>query len=124
MKNNKLRAHKRQRYYSNSLFYRLAGRTAFLINLIQLSFVLLYVSGNYQSFLDSTQNTIIFISTLVCIPGIIFNIISLIMNIVYLIIYRRPVFILQLLSFLTGFIFQTAILIIFRLLNFISQGLS
>ncbi len=123
MKDKKLAAANRFKYYSHSLFYRLSGRTAFLLNMLEVTFVLIYVAGNFQGFLDSSQTKIIFISILVSIPGLIFNILSLVINIVYMFTYKRPIFILHFFAFLLGIILQTAILIVFSLLKFISQGL-
>lgn len=57
----------------NPLLFRLTRRCVLFFLLVLLSFVLFYITGNYQQFLDSSQKTIIFVSVIVSLTLAFFS---------------------------------------------------
>ena len=82
------------------LLFRLTKRVTLFLFLLLTAILIVYITGNFQGFLDSTQKIILLYAVLSAIALIFFSIFSILETIIYTIALRRIELIFYLVPFL------------------------
>ena len=81
------------------LLFRLTKRVTLFLFLLLSAILIVYITGNFQEFLDSTQKTVLLYAVLSAIALFFFSIISIIETIIFTIALKRVSLIFYLLPF-------------------------
>ena len=108
---------------NNSLLFSITGRSALFLVLELFALVLLYVSGNFQFFLDSTQKFILLVCALCSMLLVLLSTAGIIESVVLFIISKQKKYWIFFALYILCFIVTAVILVLFRVLTFISSGL-
>ncbi len=103
--------------------FRLTGRFTLFFFLQLILFLLFYVSGNYQHFLDTTQNLILFLCSAISIILILLSLTGLLLSIVFFTIQRKAFYWVYFSCYLFILLTVPAIFIALRVLTILSRGL-
>lgn len=71
------------------LLFRLTKRVTLFLFLLLIALIIVYITGNFQKFLDSTQKLILTYAMLVSIALILFSILSIVESLIFMIAQRR-----------------------------------
>ena len=108
---------------NTSFFYKLTGRaTMFLILAVMTTFIL-YVSGNYQQFLDSSQRFLLQWCSILTIILALFSFAGLFLSIVMGIVYRKIRYLLFFLMYLISLVLAVALFLVMYGITYLSVGL-
>lgn len=117
--NDKSLKHKKQ----NSILYRLCGRATLFTSLLLLVLMVLYICGGYQDFMDSTMDMILMLCSFVCIMLTLLSIYGLIDSIVMFIQTKSKFIWFFFAIYFVLMVASPILLIVFRTVNFLSQGI-
>ena len=109
--------------YSSSLLSRLNQRFAIFMALEVLVSFFLYVSGNYQMFLDSTQNLLLICCAMQSVMLFILCFTGLILSLVSFFKAKKSIYWIQFGFYLIGFILSPIFMILVRIITFLEGGI-
>ncbi|MBP5359299.1 MAG: hypothetical protein J6Y69_08965 [Treponema sp.] len=108
---------------NTSFFYKLTGRaTMFLILAVMTTFIL-YVSGNYQQFLDSSQRFLLQWCSILTIILALFSFAGLFLSIVMTVVYRKIRYLLFFLMYLASLVLAVVLFLVMYGITYLSVGL-
>ncbi|MBR6079568.1 MAG: hypothetical protein IKP60_05340 [Treponema sp.] len=86
----KTEAQKKQRKKRTMFLYTLVSRTVLFLSLLTLIVFIIYVAGNFQEFLDSTQRYLLRFCSISCVLQGIFCMFGIVLSIVMFIVSLNP----------------------------------
>ncbi len=104
------------------LLFRLTKRVTLFLFLLLLALIVVYVTGNFQKFLDSTQKLILFYAILVSIALVLFSVLSIIESLIFMIALRRIELFLYIVPFALCIIVSLVIIALAGSILFISDS--
>lgn len=107
----------------SSFLYKLTGRfTLYLFLQVSVLF-LLFVSGNFQSFADSSQRFLLLITSVLAIALTILSVSGFIESLVFLFLWKRKTLIVLMSLFLLSGAYSVVIIIFVRIISWLSGGM-
>lgn len=88
------------------LLFRLSKRITLFLFLLLVAILIVYITGNFQKFLDSTQKSILLYAVLSAFALFFFSIFSILETIIYSIALRHFSIVLYVIPFLLCIIFS------------------
>ncbi len=111
-----------EKEYTSSLF-SLTQRSVIFLALMLFALVLLYVSGNFQQFLDTTQKFILILCAITAILQVLISIAGTIESFILFFISKQKRYWIYFALYLLCAVIASLCLIIFRVLTYLSDGL-
>jgi len=112
-----------QGYKINTFLFTLTFRSFCFFFLLLSVFVLFYISGNYQEFLDSTQHFILVLCSTISIALMLFCIAGTLESLVYFILTKKNKYVIFLIVYIFVFIVSTLLLLAVRTISSLSAGI-
>jgi len=109
--------------YHTSLLYRLIERFTIFVTLQLLVTLILYISGNYQLFLDKTQNTLLLFCSVLSVVLLILCFSGLIICTYSFIKAKKVKYFIQFILYLVGLIISPILMFAIRVLTFVEGGI-
>ncbi|HAO30960.1 MAG TPA: hypothetical protein DCQ43_06385 [Treponema sp.] len=106
----------------NSLLFTLTQRFSLFLAGALIMSMLLYVTGNFQQFLDGTQEIILIIASISSLGLIIFSAAGIIQSIVFGIVYKHKRFWFALIPFGLAELLAVTLLIVSRMILTLTGG--
>lgn len=107
----------------NSFLFRLTKRFTLFLLLQAIVLIILYVTGNYQNFLDSTLRFIMLVASLNFAMLSFFSLAGLIESFCLIFITKKKKYIAYLFAYIILIFFACISFIILRGISFVSSGL-
>ncbi len=109
--------------YQKPLTVRLIERFSLYFFLLLAVALTLFLAGNYQKFLDTTQRNILYFGIFQAASLFVFCIAGLFSSIIMLIKSRQKRYILQFIFYIVGLIIAPVIMIVIHIFSFIEGGI-
>ena len=97
---------------NTSFFYLLTGRAAMFLTLAVLSTFGLYIAGNYQGFLDSSQRFLLQWCSILTIILALFSVSGLFLSVVMAIVYKKLRYLLYFLMYLVALVLAVGLFLV------------
>ncbi|MCH5294564.1 MAG: hypothetical protein J1F14_01485 [Treponema sp.] len=120
MKNKKLKDLGKK--LSHPLLFAITWRSTLFLAFSLVFFLLFYVSGNRQNFLDSTQNFILFVCTLFSILLSLISLAGLVESVALSLLNHKTRYLLFLAAYILCLVLSAAVTVILRVITFLSMG--
>ncbi len=108
---------------NRSFLFKLTGRTSLFLFLLSAFIMVLYVSGSYQDFLDSTLNFILVSCSLTILALFVFSAAGLIQSIVLFFISKRKSYWIYFFVYILSCTFSSLIFFLARTISILSKGI-
>ncbi len=108
---------------NTSFFYLLTGRAAMFLTLAVLSTFGLYIAGNYQGFLDSSQRFLLQWCSILTIILALFSVSGLFLSVVMAIVYKKLRYLLYFLMYLVALVLAVGLFLVMYGITYLSVGL-
>lgn len=107
----------------SSYLFNLTGRFTLFLFMETCVMLLLYLTGNFQSFSDSSQRFILLLTSVTAMTLFLFSMCGFIECIAYRIIKKENGFIMFSFIYLAGALFSFLIIFLIRVLSWLSGGM-
>ena len=115
---------KKQKNRIESIFlFKLTRRFSLFLALQQIVLLTLYVSGNVQNFLDSTQLIILALCAVVSVALIVFSLAGIIQSVGFFIASFKKRYIMTFFVYILTLAFSIFLFVALRLISFLASGL-
>ena len=106
-----------------SFFYSLTGRATMFLLLAVFTTFILYVAGNYQEFLDSSQRFLLQWCSILTIMLALFSVSGFFLSIVMAIVSKKIIYLLYLVMYLLTLALAIALFFVMYGITYLSVGL-
>ncbi|MBP5251118.1 MAG: hypothetical protein J6Z17_01750 [Treponema sp.] len=117
----------KRRFLKNNLdssyLFNLTGRFTLFLFMETCVMLLLYMTGNFQSFSDSSQRFILLLASVTAMALFLFSLCGFIECIAYRIIKKEKGFVMLSFVYLAGAVFSFVIIFLIRILSWLSGGM-
>ena len=108
---------------NTSMIYKLIWRFTMFLTLAVLATFALYISGNYQEFLDSSQRFILQWCSILTIILALFSASGFFLSIVMMFVYKKVRYLLFLVLYLVTLVLAVALFLVMYGITYLSVGL-
>ena len=108
---------------NRSFLFKLTGRTSLFLFLLSVFLIVLYVSGSYQDFLDSTLNFILTSCSATILGLFVFSASGILQSIILFFISKRKLYWIYFSVYMLSCIFSVGFFFLARAISIISKGI-
>lgn len=111
----------------NSSLFKLTLRTSLFLFLSLMVLILLFVSGNYQKFLDISQSFILKIASVIAVASCFFYVLGIVQCVIYFFSkkgdFSKKTYIIYFVAYFVVFLISLICILLFRTVDILSTGI-
>lgn len=108
---------------NRSFLFKLTGRTSLFLFLLSTFLIVLYVSGSYQDFLDSTLNFVLTSCSATILGLFVFSAAGILQSIILFFISKRKSYWIYFFVYILSCVFSAGFFFLARTISIIAKGI-